>query len=736
MELARTVIGHIRKIEGEQGLFRDAARLLRGMLGYDRVMIYQLGPDGAGKVMAEAKRGDLESFLGQYFPASDIPNQARALYLRNPIRIISDADVARIPLRPVLDASGEPLDLSFAHLRSVSPVHCEYLRNMGVGASMSISIIVKGELWGLVACHHYSPRTLTMAQRLAAEMFGEFFSLHIQTVHQGKTLKTAARAREALDRFLREATRSHATDELLRAHVADFGALVPCDGVGLCLQGEWVTRGLCPPTAALPGLARFAEGVADGRIWATHQMSGAIASAESYAATVSGVLIVPMSQRPRDFLFLFRREVVETLEWAGNPEKTYETGPLGDRLTPRRSFAIWKETVHRHSAPWTEENRQFGEAIRSAVVEVALRQSELVTDERSKADVRQRMLNEELNHRVKNILALIAALVAHPTDESQTLRDYVATLKGRIQALAHAHDQVVRGDGGGLLTDLLKAELSPYQTGGGMIELDGPPIVLDASAYSVMALVLHELATNAAKYGALSRAGGRLSVAWSIDPGGPCEIRWQESGGPIVVPPKRRGFGTVLIDRAIPYDLGGTSEVEYRAGGVSGVFRLPAKHLSVAAAADAALDAAATAPTEASGTSGTDLSAWTILIVEDQLVIAVGLEQILDRAKAGTVLTVGSEGEALALLRKRQPDVAILDVNLGTGSSIGFAEELARRDIPFLFATGYGDSSHIPAHLKHVRVVRKPYDADSILESLGEVMSTAASREHAAAEGT
>lgn len=727
MELARTVIGHVRKSDGERDLFRDAARLLRGMLGYDRVMIYQLGPDGAGKVMAESKRGDLESFLGQYFPASDIPNQARALYLRNPIRIISDADdVARIAIRPVLDPSGEPLDLSFSHLRSVSPVHCEYLRNMGVGASMSISIIVDGELWGLVACHHYSPRTLTMAQRLAAEMFGEFFSLHIQTVQQARTLKTAARARAALDRFLREATRSNAIDELLRSHLDDFAALVPCDGVGLYLQGKWVTEGVTPPAAALPGLARFAEGVADGRIWATGGLSGAIASAESYAAAVSGVLIVPLSQRPRDFMFFFRREVVETLEWAGNPEKTYETGPLGDRLTPRRSFAIWKETVHRQSAPWTEENRQSGEAIRSVVVEVALRQSELVTDERSKADIRQRMLNEELNHRVKNILALIGALVAHPTDESQTLRDYVATLKGRIQALAHAHDQVVRGDGGGMLSALLNAELSPYRAASRAIDLGGPPVVLDAQAYSVMALVLHELATNAAKYGALSGAGGRLSVSWSLDPGGPCEILWQESGGPVVIPPKRRGFGTVLIDRAVPYDLGGTSEVEYRPGGVTGRFSIPAKHLSVSLAETAGLGAPEAAPAQA---PGADLSAWTILIVEDQLVIAVGLEQILEHAKAGAVLTVGSESEALALLRKRQPDVAILDVNLGHGSSIGFAEELVRRDIPFLFATGYGDSSTIPTHLKHVRVVRKPYDSESILESLGDVMGAVPPRE-------
>ncbi|MNP16716.1 Blue-light-activated histidine kinase [compost metagenome] len=174
------------------------------------------------------------------------------------------------------------------------------------------------------------------------------------------------------------------------------------------------------------------------------------------------------------------------------------------------------------------------------------------------------MLNEELNHRVKNILSLIGALVAHPTSENQTLNDYVATLKGRIQALSLAHDQVVRGDGGGRFAALLEAELSPYRTTADALELRGPGLLLDARAFSVLALVLHELATNAAKYGALSRAGGTLSVTWAVDAGGACEIIWCERGGPTVRPPTRTGFGSVLIERSIPFDLGGSSNLEYR----------------------------------------------------------------------------------------------------------------------------------------------------------------------------
>ncbi|WP_369991947.1 HWE histidine kinase domain-containing protein [Pseudomonas xanthosomatis] len=715
IELARTLIAQLREVDQTTKLFRDAARFVRAVLGYDRVMIYQLGADGAGKVVAEAKRGDLESFLGQYFPASDIPQQARALYLRNPIRIISDAKFKSVPIDPVRDPSGEPLDLSYAHLRSVSPIHCEYLTNMGVGASMSISVIVNGELWGLIACHHYAPRTLAMGQRVAAEMFGEFFSLHIQTLRTRQNLEAAVKVHKALDALLRDANHAQDIEAFFHSRLAEFQSLIPCDGIGMSLQGRWSSAGLTPPKAAIPDLLGLAEGVCEGRTWASNRLSMAHPAAQEYFAEVSGVLVIPMSQQPRDYLMLFRKEVVETLDWAGDPNKTYGSGALGDRLTPRKSFAIWKETVHQQSLPWSEQDRQFGEAIRTAIVEVALHNSELLANERSKAEVRQRILNEELNHRVKNILSLIGALVAHPTTENQTLKDYVATLKGRIHALSLAHDQVVRGDGGGRLAVLLEAELSPYRTSAEAIELCGPNVILDARAFSVMALVLHELATNAAKYGALSQAGGKLSVSWALDAGNACDITWRESGGPTVRAPSRSGFGTVLIDRSIPFDLGGTSSVQYLPEGLQGFFRIPARHLTVIEATEAARPAAAPVPAASAFAARSDTC---VLILEDQLVIAVGLEQILNDAQIKDVITASSEDEALRLLGSRTPHAAILDINLGTGTSICVADELVRRGIPFLFATGYGDSVSIPGHLQQVPVIRKPYDAGAILQSL------------------
>lgn len=719
LELSRLLIGRIGQCNDLDVLFDNAARLLRGALGYDRVMVYQFAHDGSGRVISEARRGDLESFLGQHFPASDIPQQARALYVQNPVRVVSDASGERVAIEPEFDTSGEPLDLSFAYLRSVSPIHCEYLRNMGVGASMSVSIIHDGVLWGLIACHHYAPRALSTEKRVAAEMFGEFFSMQLAGLIQKRKLAASENARRYLDQLLRNVSHHGNVDSLLTESIRDFSALMPCDGVGLYLNKTWTAHGNAPPVAAVPALMGFINTVAEGRVWATNALSDRLPSAEDYAAAVSGVLAVPLSQLPRDYLLFFRSEVTQTLNWAGDPNKTYEIGRLGDRLTPRKSFAIWKETVRRQSQPWLQNERDTAEAARSALVEVVLRYNELLADERHKADLRQKMLNEELNHRVKNILALIKSLVSHPVEDGRSIEDYVASLKGRIQALSLAHDQVIRGAGGGALKGLLDAEFSPYRETVKAIDATGPDVLLDARAYSVLALVLHELATNAAKYGALSVTTGRLSLQWKRTAIGDCEILWLERDGPLVTPPLRRGFGSMLIGRSIPYDLGGESDVDYEPAGVRVRLLIPARFV-VWPAPVAARNLRARREDNKPMASMRGLK---VLMVEDQLLIAMDVETMLTHEGAASVETASSVKEALIALTIMRPDVAILDVNLGNGNSMPVAQALRERGIPFVFATGYGETSLIPASMDDVPIVRKPYDLTSLVAAMTTAMA-------------
>jgi light-regulated signal transduction histidine kinase (bacteriophytochrome)/ActR/RegA family two-component response regulator len=633
---------------------------------------------------------------------------------------VSDSNGERIAIDPVLDQSGEPLDLSFAHLRSVSAIHCEYLRNMGVGASMSISIINEGKLWGLIACHHYERRVLSMEKRVAAEMFGEFFSLQLEALIQKRKIEASERAQRYLDRLLHSVSHHGNVEDLLKDHITDFSELMSCDGVGLYFNKTWTSHGIAPPPEAIPALMAFINTVAEGRVWASSALSERLPAADAYRGDVSGVMAVPLSQLPRDYLLFFRREVAQSVNWAGDPNKSYETGPLGDRLTPRKSFAIWKQEVERQSQPWLQSERDTAEAVRSALVEVVLRHNELLADERHKADVRQKMLNEELNHRVKNILALIKSLVSHPVADGRSIEDYMASLKGRIQALALAHDQVIRGAGGGPLKALLDAELLPYRETVAEIAIDGPDVLLDARAYSVLALVLHELATNAAKYGALSFHVGRLSLRWERTTAGDCNIRWIERGGPPVAPPTRTGFGSMLIGRSIPYDLGGESDVEYAPSGASVRLLIPARFVTWSEPTSAV----AARPRPVEQTPMASMHGLSVLMVEDQLLIAMDVQTML-ASEGASVETASSVKEAMHSLSIIRPDVAILDINLGNGSSLPVAHALMAEGIPFVFATGYGENGLIPASLADVPIVRKPYDVAGLSAALTRAMATA-----------
>jgi light-regulated signal transduction histidine kinase (bacteriophytochrome)/CheY-like chemotaxis protein len=548
-------------------------------------------------------------------------------------------------------------------------------------------------------------------------MFGDFFSLHLNALRQREKLRIATDARAYLDRVLQLAQERNVEDVLLD-NLGDFGRLIPNDGFALYIGGRWSSFGATPSPTEAPALAQFVNGVANGRIWATHALVTHFPAAEAYYQIASGLLAIPLSQTPRDYLFFFRKELVQTLNWAGNPEKSYETGPMGDRLTPRKSFAIWKQTVQKQAQPWTESDRDIAEAARASLVEVLLRHNEMLEEERAKSDVRQRMLNEELNHRVKNILAVIKSLVGQPVQSGRSIEDYVPSLKGRIQALSFAHDQVIRGEGGGALADLVNAELSPYRNNQNAVTVRDDGVWVDSRAYSVLALVLHELATNAAKYGALSVMGGRLEVQASIAANGDCLISWRESGGPTVMPPSREGFGTALLDRSIPFDLGGESDVRYPPEGLTANFRIPARHVR---RTQGSQGRATRAP--AVGIAGDLPRDLRIMLLEDQMLIAMDVEGMFADRGFTAVSTVSSAAEALRLIARASPAAAVLDVNLGDGTSISVAERLTALGVPFVFATGYGEGGMIPPTFEDVPVVRKPYDADVLLSALARVVA-------------
>lgn len=246
MSYVRPMIDRLRQSSSIEQLCASAARHLRGLTGFDRVMVYRFEGDGAGEVVAESLNGMVDSFKGLHFPASDIPAQARRLYTRNLLRIISDVDDPTVPIYPATDPNGDPLDLSMSGLRAVSPIHVEYLRNMGVKASMSVSIMRRGKLWGLMACHHYSPLTLSYSVRTASELFGEFFAYLLEQKETDFALEQRSASMRLHDEMMARVASGGSLLEAFEDFSESIGRVIPFDGVIGWVDGRFMSHGTTP----------------------------------------------------------------------------------------------------------------------------------------------------------------------------------------------------------------------------------------------------------------------------------------------------------------------------------------------------------------------------------------------------------------------------------------------------------------------------------------------------------
>jgi light-regulated signal transduction histidine kinase (bacteriophytochrome)/CheY-like chemotaxis protein len=707
-ELVRLMLGRVRKTATLRELAQEAARQVRILTGFDRVMVYRFHPDGSGEVIAEVASAGLEPYLGLHYPASDIPRQARILYQRNWLRIIADINAEPALLASTSTHSATLLDLSMSVLRSVSPIHIEYLQNMGVGASMSVSILRDGKLWGLFACHHYSPRHISFERRTAAELFGQMFSWILENREREADVAYEARAHQVQERMMEvAATHAHAAGAIAD-FVADYRKMIECDGIAVWSDGHATLDGETPTEPEVKELIAFINRTSPGRICASADIAKVYAAGESFRDRAAGFLAIPISRVPRDCLIFFRREILRSVNWAGDPNKAVGVGPHGPRLTPRKSFEAWQEIVRGQSAPWTRADLRIAEGLRVTLLEVILQLADLAARERRTAQERQELMIAELNHRVRNILSLVRGLVAQSKNTAHSTEEFASVLGGRIQALARAHDQITSLNWApAALRSLVESEAGAYLGArAGRIRMVGPEVALDPKAFATLALVVHEMMTNSAKYGALADSTGQVEVGWRLDQNASLVIEWKESGGPPVTPPSRRGFGTTIIERSIPFDLNGDAELRFDLLGVQARFVIPANFVEVVGGAGrAAAQKTEAPPPRLSGTA---------LIVEDNLIIAMSAEVILLELGARHVETAASVREALAAIARSAPSFALLDLNLGNENSIPVGRRLLELAIPFIFATGYGERAPIPAELGMVPVIQKPYTRDLI----------------------
>jgi chemotaxis family two-component system sensor kinase Cph1 len=367
-------LGYLLTTDSVLDLCQGAARQVRDLTGFDRVAVYRFAEDGSGHVLAEALRPGLAPWLGLHYPATDIPQQARALYLKNWLRFIADVAYVPVPLVPALNpATGRPPDMTYAALRSVSPIHLEYLRNMGSAATMTISLIQDGQLWGLLTCHHEQPRLVSYELRDLCQFLGKTVSALLKAKQEQEEQAYQQRIYQAQTQLLEQVQGPDTLLAGLQGHVPTVQEVFDCGGAAICLDGQTICLGSTPTVDQIDGLVAWLRTRPPQPVFHTNSYAQLNPAGSALRATASGVLAVALAPELGDYLLWFRPEVVQTVTWAGRDEKipTLVDGQVF--LSPRQSFEAWKQTVAHTATPWQPVELAAARDIRQHLVDVRLK---------------------------------------------------------------------------------------------------------------------------------------------------------------------------------------------------------------------------------------------------------------------------------------------------------------------------------------------------------------------------
>ncbi|WP_373546010.1 ATP-binding protein [Chamaesiphon sp.] len=356
---------------------RNVVAQVREMTGFDRVLLYKFDEDGHGEVLAEDKVAQMESYLGLHFPASDIPPPAREMFLANQIRVIPDTHEQSVDMLPAQHPlTGVPTDLTLANLRSAAPCHTEFLHNMGVGASLTISLIKDGQLWGIIACHHQIPKPISYELRKACELLGQVIFAEISTIENivdsNYRSKLAHDLAIAIDRM----SQSKNFIDGLMGYEPNLLDLFNAEGAAIYFGGKWTTIGKTPLPAELDDLVQWLNTNVQDEVFSTDSLAALDPSAERFKDVASGLLSIYLS--PQSYILCFRPEALRAVNWGGDPHHPFQVvETAGDlSLSPRTSFQLWQETVRLHSLLWKAVEIESAVELRSAIVKIVLRQAE------------------------------------------------------------------------------------------------------------------------------------------------------------------------------------------------------------------------------------------------------------------------------------------------------------------------------------------------------------------------
>ncbi|BAY65756.1 multi-sensor signal transduction histidine kinase [Calothrix brevissima NIES-22] len=393
--LARASINQLEKTTNLHDFCQIIVQEVRKVTGFDRVMLYKFDDDGHGSVIAEEKLDNMEPYLGLHYPESDIPKPARKLFASNFIRLIPDAYSEPIQVIPAENpVSKRPIDLTNSILRSAASCHLEYLHNMGVGASLTISLIKDGKLWGLIACHHQSPKYVSYELRKACEFLGRVIFTEISAREETEDYDyrmSLAYIQSVLMEYMSQ--EENFIDGLIK-HQPNLLDLTSAQGAAVCFGDNCTVIGETPNEEDLNFLVQWLKNNVKEEVFYTNSLPQIYPDAEKFKNVASGLLAIPISKR--NYVLWFRPEVIQTVNWGGNPNEAFEVNQSAGnlRLVPRKSFELWKETVQLTSLPWQFAEIKAALELRKAIINIVLRQADELAQlahdlERSNAELKK-----------------------------------------------------------------------------------------------------------------------------------------------------------------------------------------------------------------------------------------------------------------------------------------------------------------------------------------------------------
>lgn len=347
-----------------------AAKEIKAFSGFDRVMIYRFDSAWNGTVIAEAQQADMEPYLGLTFPASDVPRQARELYFRNPYRLIPDIHFEPVRLFPVVNPIINGfIDLSECSLRSVPQVHVEYMNNMGVQASMSTPIIVDGQLWGLVSCHHKTPKWVPFETRYAFEVLSEMISSQVAARQRADRLALVESKRSTELSLVDLIYRRGDLFSLLHEKGEALLSLMEAGGATLMIENQIESVGNVPAARHIKELLKWLKLYKKEKIYATSSLVRDFGKADAITSEASGLLALQFSHSPVAYLLIYRPEIIQTVNWGGNPNEAIRFEDDKKKYHPRNSFQKWQEKVRNTALPWEDEALNIAQNLRGVLVE-------------------------------------------------------------------------------------------------------------------------------------------------------------------------------------------------------------------------------------------------------------------------------------------------------------------------------------------------------------------------------